>query len=78
MAKKNNYPGDQVNPPREKVSPDREKTVSITYRENRKFSLHVGRENKIFRGKQTKEIPASWLKHRDFDQVKHYFIVKGV
>lgn len=57
----------------------REKLINITFRENRKFDLHIGaREMVTFGPRETKPIPVSWLKHRDFAQAKKYFIIKGV
>lgn len=53
-------------------------TVTITFRENRKFDLHIGREIKVFRGRESKPIPSSWLNHKDWVSAKKYFIVKGV
>ena len=53
-------------------------TVTIRFRENRKFDLHVGREVVVFMGGETKPIPREWLKHPDFVQVQGYFVVKGV
>lgn len=53
-------------------------TVSVMFRENRKFDLHVGREIVVFLGRETKEIPREWLCHPDFLQVGKYFTVKGV
>ena len=55
-----------------------EKTVKLTFRENRKFDLHVGREMITFRGRETKLVPKDWLNHKDFQVVKNYFIQKGV
>ena len=54
------------------------KTVTVTFKDVRKFDLHVGREMVVFKGKESKQIPADWLKHSDFKQVSKYFIVKGV
>jgi len=54
------------------------KMVSVMFRENRKFDLHVGREMITFRGREVKQIPAEWLLHRDFLQASDQFIVKGV
>ena len=54
------------------------KMVSVMFRENRKFDLHVGREMITFKGREIKQIPAEWLLHRDFLQASDQFIVKGV
>lgn len=53
------------------------KTVTITFRENRTFDLHVGRDIKQFGPRESKPIPVTWLKHRDFMQQKSKFIIKG-
>ena len=53
-------------------------TVMVMFRENRKFDLHVGRDVVIFRGRELKPIPKSWLTHPDFKQQSKKFIVKGV
>ena len=53
-------------------------TVTIRFRENRKFDLHVGREVVVFMGGETKPIPREWLEHPDFIQVRDYFVIKGV
>lgn len=64
------------------VSPERKKepvkTVTITFRENRSFDLHIGREIFTFGPRETKPFPVEYLKHRDFIQQKSKFIVKGV
>ena len=51
--------------------------VSIVFRENRTFDLHVGRKMVTFGPRERKEIPKAWLKHPDFQQVAGYFVVKG-
>jgi hypothetical protein len=55
-----------------------EKQVSVTFLENRKYDLHIGREMITFFGRETKQIPGEWLKHRDWQNIRHYFAVKGV
>jgi hypothetical protein len=60
------------------ISEQIEKEVTIMFRENRKFDLHIGRNVKTFYGRETKRIPASWLEHEDWQNVKKYFVVKGV
>jgi hypothetical protein len=52
--------------------------VSVTFRQNRKFDLHVGRNIVVFEGMETKEIPIEWLEHPDFIQAKKYLVIKGV
>lgn len=52
--------------------------VTIMFKENRKFDLHVGRNMITFRGRVEKKIPASYLEHSDFKQAASLFIIKGV
>ena len=49
--------------------------VLLTFRENRKFDLHIGREMKTFRGRQTLPVPAGWVKHKDFKNVAKFFVI---
>lgn len=62
----------------EKMVPKREKVVLITFKQNRKYDLHVGRNMILFMGRETKPVPHTWIKHKDFEQVKGLFIIKGV
>lgn len=55
-----------------------EKTVTIQFKENRKFDLHIGRNMKTFLSRESLPVPASWLQHKDWQNVRHYFNVKGV
>jgi len=64
---------------KEKSSPEKPvQKVQITFRENRKFDLHIGRNMITFRGRETKSIPKEWVDHKDFEIVKKYFNLKGV
>lgn len=72
-----NFTGEQQTPPAKKVGKIA-KTVMIMFRESRKFDLHVGREMITFMGRESKPVPAAWLKHPDYLQQKKYFIEKGV
>jgi hypothetical protein len=54
------------------------RTITITFRYNRSFDLHIGKKITIFGPRESKPIPVRWLKHRDFLQQKSKFIVKGV
>ena len=56
----------------------KEEKITVMFRENRKFDLHVGRYMITFRGRENKPIPKSWLKHPDFLQQSKKFIIKGV
>jgi len=49
----------------------------ITFRENRKFDLHIGRNMITFKGRETKPVPIAWLDHKDFKMVEHLFVRKG-
>ena len=55
-----------------------QKMVTVTFRENRKHDLHIGRKMVTFTARETKQIPAQWLKHPDWASESRYFIVKGV
>ena len=70
--------GDKPGKKKNEVQKPVVKMVSIMFRENRKFDLHIGREMITFRGREVKQIPVEWLLHRDFLQAENYFIVKGV
>lgn len=61
-----------------KVPGFNERKVGVMFRENRKFDLHVGRDMITFMGREQKQIPVSWTKHKDFKQVQSLFVVKGV
>lgn len=52
--------------------------VEVTFKENRKFDLHVGRKLLTFKGREKKTIPKEWLDHPDFQQVNKMFIVRGI
>lgn len=73
---KEEFTGVKEVPEEKKVK--KKETVTITFKQNRKFDLHVGRNMETFRGRESKAIPKEWLKHPDFKQVQKYFIVKGV
>lgn len=64
----------------EKKAPDvkTKEYVNVTFRENRKFDLHIGRDMVTFLARETKKIPKEWLSHPDFKQAAKRFIVKGV
>lgn len=69
----------EVTEPRPENTVHKEKKVTIMFRENRKFDLHIGRDMITFRGRENKQVPASWLKHRDWTPaISKKFIVKGV
>ena len=59
-----------------KVGP--KKKLTITFRHNRTFELHIGQEVMRFEGRETKQIDKSILEHPAFIQAKKYFIIKGI
>lgn len=63
----------------EHKQPDKPKKttmVFLTFRETRKYDLHIGREMITFRGRETKLVPESWLTHKDFLKAAKLFIIK--
>lgn len=60
----------------EKNKSKKEKKVRITFKENRAFELHIGREIYRFSGRESKVVPASLLEHKDFtEQTAMKFVV---
>lgn len=53
------------------------KQIAITFKENRKYDLHIGRDMITFKGREEKLIPRTWLAHPDFKQAANLFIVRG-
>ena len=49
--------------------------VKLTFRENRKFDLHIGRNMVTFMGRQSITVPKKWLEHKDWPNVSKYFII---
>lgn len=54
----------------------KKKQASLTFRENRKYDLHIARQVITFRGRETKTVPQSWLNDKDFNQVRKNFVIK--
>lgn len=52
--------------------------IPVTFRENRKYDLHIGREMITFLSRETKEIPKKWLDHPDWKQAKKMFVIGGI
>jgi len=52
--------------------------IPVTFRGNRKYDLHIGRDMITFLSRETKEIPKKWLKHPDWNQAKKLFVVSGI
>lgn len=55
-----------------------EKMIPVTFKENRKYDLHIGRRVIVFMSRETKEIPLSFLSHPDWEQAKDQFVIKKV
>lgn len=82
LPEKENYPADTELPKKTfkglgeyvKENPD----VSLTFKQNRAFELHVGRRMFRFDGQVTIYVPRWVLKHKDFTKdIKNLFVVKG-
>jgi len=57
--------------------PGNKDTVTLVFREPRKFELHIGRESYVFSGQEPREVPRSILSHHDFtDEIKNLFLVR--
>lgn len=52
--------------------------IPVTFRGNRKYDLHIGREMITFLSRETKEIPKKWLNHPDWLQAKKLFVISGI
>jgi len=51
----------------------------ITFKENRRFELHIGRAIIIFNGRETKKITQSFFNHKDFTEaIKKKFVIREV
>ena len=66
-------------PPKEKkFKVGKPKKITITFRHNRTFELHIGQEVMRFEGRETKWVERDLLNHPSFIQAKKYFIIKGI
>ena len=54
----------------------KEELKIITFKENRKFDLHIGREVIVFKARESKPVPKRFLSHPDWFQVEKLFIVE--
>ncbi len=53
-------------------------TVTLVFKENRKYELHIWNDVYTFWGQEPVEVPRSVLTHKDFhDEIKNLFIIKG-
>ncbi len=53
-------------------------SITITFRENRTFELHIGQEVLRFEGMESKQINKDLLEHPAFKQARKYFTIKGI
>lgn len=72
--KKETYPASI--PEKQKV--EKTHSVVITFKENRSYDLHIGRKIITFGPRESKTVPVTYLKHRDFLQQRSKFNIKGV
>lgn len=63
---------------RSRKVPAKKKQLTITFRHNRTFELHIGHEVMRFEGRQTKAVDISILKHPAFIQARKDFNIKGI
>lgn len=82
MAKKEMYPAEEnseniVGVDEPKYTPSKEGDVTLVFKENRAFDLHIGNIVYRFVGQEAIPVPRSVLTHKDFtEEISTYFIVK--
>ena len=73
------YPPD---PPKDKTvekEGEEKKEVSLTFKENRAYELHIGRQIYRFEGRESKIVPRSVLVHKDFtERISKKFVIREV
>ena len=53
--------------------------VTLTFKENRSYELHIGRSIYRFKGRESKRVPSSILAHKDFtERVSKKFVIREV
>ena len=53
--------------------------VTLTFKQNRTFELHIGRALVRFEGRESKTVPRSYLTHKDFTkQIADQFVIQEV
>lgn len=53
--------------------------LEVTFKQNRSFELHIGRDTYLFSGQETKKFSKKLLSHKDWTPViAEYFTVKEV
>ena len=52
--------------------------ISLTYRKNRSYELHLGKEVIKFLPKETKILSREILDHKDFEQAAKNFVIKEI
>ena len=78
LKKKSPEPKEYPPPTEKKFKVGTPKKVTITFRHNRTFELHIGQEVMRFEGRETKDIDKDLLDHPSFKQAQKYFIIKGI
>lgn len=72
--------GEKTVKPENKVGKEPDKVpvrmATVTFKENRKYDLHIGRNVIVFKARETKKIPAAYLLHSDWEQASKLFLVK--
>jgi len=79
--KKKYFSGDMTDSNKYEASP-KEKTyvqsaeVTLIFKQNRKFHLHIGNTTLAFNGGERVRVPRWVIEHPDFEDQKKYFLVK--
>jgi hypothetical protein len=60
----------------EELKKSKKDEVTIMFKQNRSFELHVGRQMIKFSPRETKPVSRSVIEHKDFEVVKDYFLIK--
>lgn len=72
--------GERTVKPENKVGKEPDKVpvkmATVTFKENRKYDLHIGRKVVVFKARETKDIPAAYLLHPDWKQASKLFLIK--
>lgn len=56
-----------------------EEEVILTFKENRAYELHIGRQIYRFIGRESKSVPSSVLVHKDFtERISKKFVIREV
>lgn len=66
---------EQSSKEKEKIVEKDSENVTLIFKGNRTFELHIGRAMYRFEGRVSKQVPRSVLSHPDFANVKKYFVI---